>query len=250
MQDKTIEETLQQIQQEIQDLKGILAKVIGTTYESPANRFSSEAIDKAAKDFNKWTIERGDWVKDVDIEKYIKHAPWNAGNFIRKEFAFTNCFKRGSAYFYSKKDLLAFAKELSDRNIDLRRYKEFLDDKASFDRKQAKDGEKSKPYQVPRGLKNITTAEIPKPDPEKPRQDIQILKAEFKRSKLDQYIDVYKGTHAMLRHLYPYTKYLEPALLRQCRKWVEEFNTANEALQKITGKMEKFHVEKPDQIEL
>ena len=54
----------------------------------------------------------------------------------------------------------------------------------------------------------------------------------------------------MLRHLYPYTRYLEPTLLRQCRKWVEDFNLANDAIKKITGKKEKFKVDNPNEIQL
>ena len=165
----------EQILAEIRELKQILSKVIGTTYESSENRFSVEALDKAAKDFHQWTIDRGDWVGEDDIGKYIKPAPWNAGTFIRKELEFASWFRRGQQYLYSKKDLMALGKELADRNIDLKRYKEFLEDKAAFDRKAAKDLNnplkrkgKPKPFYIPKGLKNITTAEIPKPDLEKP----------------------------------------------------------------------------------
>ena len=56
-----------EILREILELKQILSKVIGTTYESPENRFSEEALDKAAKEFHKWSIERGDWVEDEKI---------------------------------------------------------------------------------------------------------------------------------------------------------------------------------------
>ena len=110
-----------QILAEIRELKQILSKVIGSVYESPENRFSAEALDKAAKDFQKWTIDRGDWVGEDEIEKYIKPAPWNAGAFIRKELEFTSWFRRGQRYRYSKKDLIALGKELTDRNIDLKR---------------------------------------------------------------------------------------------------------------------------------
>mgnify|MGYP001600539752 CR=1 FL=1 len=63
MEKKTKEQTnpseiLKQIQADIRDLKDILAKVIGTTYESRKNRFSEEALDKAERDVDKWSIDR------------------------------------------------------------------------------------------------------------------------------------------------------------------------------------------------
>ncbi len=244
------------ILKELKELKELFSKLIGTADQSVENRFSEEALNKAAKDFLKMSIERGEWVKDDDVHKYIKPAPWNPGAFLRKEFAFANWSKRGHEYLYSKKDLIALGLELAKRNIDLNRYKEFLEDKAAFDKRMAaiditqKPKSIGKPYKIPKGLKNITTSEIPKPDPELARQDIIRLKQEFKAGKFESYIDSYKGTHAMLKRIYYFEKYLEPGLKRSCRKWCEDFNYANEALKLITGKMEKFVVTDPAQIQL
>jgi hypothetical protein len=69
---------------------------------------------------------------------------------------------------------------------------------------------KAKPFKIPPKLKNIVTTDIPTPDPELVRQDLATLKQEFKSSKFESYIDIYKGTHAMLKHIYYYQKYLEP----------------------------------------
>jgi hypothetical protein len=99
-------------------------------------------------------------------------------------------------------------------------------------------------------LKNITTSEIPKPDPELVRQDLARLKAEFKAAKFEAYIDIYKSTHAMLKSMYYYQKYLDPGLKRRCQKWCENFNYANDALHRITGKKEKFTVTDPSMIQL
>jgi hypothetical protein len=245
-----------EILEEIKELKTLLAKLIGTADQTVENRFSEDTLNRVAKDFLKMSIERGDWVKDSAIPGYLGPCPWNAGTFIRKEFEFTNWFKRGHEYLYSKKDLIALGQELKARNIDLKRYKEFLEDKAAFDKKKTvldtpgKSKSKSKPYKVPTGLKNITTSEIPKPDPELARQDLVRLKQEFKAAKFEAYIDIYKGTHAMLKHIYYYQKYLAPGLKRSCQKWCENFNYANHALELITGKKEKFVVTDPTMIQL
>jgi len=243
-----------EILKEIQELKLILSKLIGSDKESPENRFSEEALDKAQKLYLKMSIERGDWVKDTNISQFIKSAPWNPGSFIRKEFEFTNWIKRGHEYLYSKKDLIALGEELAARNIDLNRYQDFLGDKAAFDRKMATLNDpkkaKSKPFKIPPDLKNIVTTDIPKPDPELVRQDLAMLKREFKLNKFEAYVDIYKGTHAMLKNIYYYQKYLELGLKRRCRKWCDDFNYANRALKMITGKKEKFAISDPDLIQL
>jgi hypothetical protein len=245
-----------EILKELEEIKLLLAKMIGSTDQTVENRFSEEVLDKAAKDFLKMSIERGEWVEDSEIPRFIKTAFYRPGDFIRKEFAFANWFKRGREYLYSKKDLIALNQELIRRNINLKRYQEFLYDKTAFDKRKAaenspqKSKSKGKPFKIPTGLKNITTAEIPKPDPELVRQDLARLKQEFKTAQFDAYIDIYKGTHAMLRHIYIYQKYLEPGFKRRCQKWCEDFNYANDALKSITGKMEKFIVTDPTAIQL
>jgi len=239
---------------EIQELKTILAKLIGSDKEIPENQFSEEALNRAQNLYLKMSIERGDWVKDTEIVRYIKSVPWNVGSFIRKEFEFTNWIKRGHEYLYSKNDLIALAEELSKRNIDCKRYQEFLGDKAAFDRKMDSFSDpkksKSKPFKIPTRLKNIITTDIPKPDPELVRQDLTTLKKEFKANKYESYIDIYQGTHAMLKNIYYYQKYLAPGLKNQCRRWCEAFNYANHALKLITGRKEKFNVIDPEMIQL
>jgi hypothetical protein len=235
---------------EIREIKIILAKLIGTSELPPEHRFSEEALNKAAKDFRKMSIERGEWVTEDQIGRYIKPVPWKAGAFIREEFGFSNWFKKGHECLYSKKDLEALAQALTARNIDLKRYKEFLEDKAAFDKKVAKDKPKQKPFQLPKGLKNIATSEIPKPSADTVKADITRLKLLFKASKFEAYIDVYKGTYAMLKSMYHFQKYLEPGLKNRCRHWCEDFNYANNALSLITGKKEKFIVVDPATIQL
>lgn len=242
------------ILREIQELKAILSIVIGTADRVGDDRFSTEALNQAAKLFSKMSIERGDWAGEKQLGDYLGSCPWNVGAFIRKEFAFTSWVKKGHEYRYSKKDLLALGQELKAHNIDLKRYQEFLDDKAAFDKKAGLKTtpatSKGKPYAFPKGVKNITTTDIPKPEPEVVRQDLAQLKQVFKEGKFEAYVDVYKGTHAMLKHIYMFQKYLEPGLKRRCQKWCEDFNYANHALELITGKKEKFVVQDPTALEL
>jgi len=77
-------------------------------------------------------------VEEEHIRKYVKTAPYHAGNWLRKEFAFTNCYRHGRYHYYSKRDLIAFNEELVKHNIDLNRYKEMLEDKGSFERTMEK----------------------------------------------------------------------------------------------------------------
>ncbi len=91
---------------EIKELKAILAQLVGTADLPSKERFSKEALAKAAKEFQNLSIERGEWVKDYDISKHIRNAGYRAGAFIRTEFAFTNYFKKGQVYYYNKKDLV------------------------------------------------------------------------------------------------------------------------------------------------
>jgi hypothetical protein len=245
-----------EILEEFRELKTLLARLIGTADRTVECRFSEEALDRAAKDFLKMSVERGDWVKESEIGHYIKSVPWHPGAFIRNEFAFANWFKRGHEYLYSKKDLIALGQELEKLNIDLNRYKEFREDQAAFERRLTaqstakKPKSNGKPYRIPAGLKNITSSEIPKPDPDLVRQDLKRLREEFKAGKFEGYIDIYQGAHAMLKSMYHFQKYLEPGLRRRCQKWCEDFNYANDALKKITGKKEKFIVQDPDLIQL
>ena len=94
-----------EIIQEICELKQLLEKIIGLDNETPDKKYSEESIANAQRLYLKMSIDRGDWVKEGEIGRYIKSLPWNAGSFIRKEFEFTNWIKRGHEYLYSKKEI-------------------------------------------------------------------------------------------------------------------------------------------------
>lgn len=231
---------------EIQGLKAVITRLIGTSDLPPEQQFSREALDKAAKQFQKIIIERGEWVEDRDICRYIKNSSYQAGTFIRQEFGFTNYFKRGHTYYYNKKDLIALGKELKDRNINLGRYIEYIHDLAKFKKNIADAAEnknrkrKKKSFQLPYNLGDITTSPPKMPSATIISEDIKRLKEEFFQHNLSDYIDIYRDTYAMMKSIYHLQKYLDPELKKRSKKWCENFNYANYALEVVTKKKEKF----------
>lgn len=63
-------EKQEQILNEIKELKSIIAKLVGLSGQSTENPFSTEALGKAAKLYQKLSIEKGDWVNSHDINKH------------------------------------------------------------------------------------------------------------------------------------------------------------------------------------
>ena len=242
---------------EIRSLKAAIATLIGTSDLSPKEQFSKEALDKAAKQFQKLSIERGDWISDSDISKFIKKAPYRAGTFIIKEFQFSNYFKTGYNYYFNKNDIIELSVELKKRNIDLKRYMELLEDQDKFQKHIAsaaankKASKKKQAFQILKGINNITTSPIPMPPAEIIKADIKRLKDEFFEHELVEYIDIYRGTHAMMKFIYTFEKYMEPELKRRAKRWCDDFNYANNALEEVTKKKEAFiPVQDDDMIQL
>lgn len=246
-----------EILNEITELKKLLAAVIGTSDLKPGEQFSKEALDKAAKEFQKLSIERGDWIPDSDIPKYIKKARYHSGKFIINNFGFTNYFKRGQTYYFNKKDVVALDKELKERNIDLGRYMEYIEDLTKFKKyisdanANNKSNKKVKAFKLPSGLKDITSPPIKMHSPEIIKTDLAKLKEDFYQNKLADYIDIYNKNHAMMKFIYHFEKYIDPIVKRKCKKWCNDFNYANNALQEVTKKKEVFiPVRNEDMIEL
>ena len=246
-----------EILSEIKELRTALTQVLGISDLPPDQQFLKEALNKAAKEFQKLNIERGQWVADHSVGKYIKNAGYRAGAFIRQEFGFSNYFKRGQTYYYSKKDLISLGKELKERNVDLGRYMEFIEDRTKFKKYVSEAAQnnkgklKNKSYKLPADLNNITTSPPPMPGASVIREDIKRLKEEFFEYKLSEYIDIYKDNYAMTKFVYHFEKYLEPGMKRRCKKWCDDFNYANHALEEVTKKKEKFiPVKDEDMIQL
>jgi hypothetical protein len=237
---------------EIRQLRTALAQVLGTSQLPEGDQFSKEALDKASKEFQKLKIERGEWIAESDIGKYIKNAGYRAGNFIREKFNFTNYFKYGRTYFYNKGDLIALGKELKERNVSLDRYIEFIESRERFKKnleeakKNNKGKHKGKSFKLSSEVRDVQTSPAAVPNVSVIREDIKQLKEEFLRNKFGDYVDIYRNTYAMLKHIYYFEKYLEPGLKRRCRKWCDDFNYANNALKMITKKKEEFIPVKED----
>ncbi|MCU7550414.1 hypothetical protein OCK74_14935 [Chitinophagaceae bacterium LB-8] len=234
-----------QVLNELKDIKNILAQLVGTADLQLEEQFSKEAIDKAAKVYQKLQIERGEWVGDSDISKFIRSAPYRPGSFLIKELGFTAYFRKGHNFYFQKKALQALAEELKQRNVNLARYIELKADQEKFKKTISKvsssKGRKSKkPYEFPSDVKDITTSPIPVPSVELVREDLKRLKEEFFECKLSEYIDIYNGNHAMMKFIYHFEKYIKPEVKRRCKKWVDSFNYANHALELITKKKEIF----------
>lgn len=234
------------VENDLQQIKYLLSRLIGTETLSDEAKFSDKALNKATKAFQDLSLARGEWVAEDDIPKYIKTAGWRSGKLIREQFAFRRCFKRGHTFYFYKADLIELAEELKKRNIDVTRYGEYIADQEKFrnlvntamDVGKGKSAKKG--FKLPTGLKDITTSPAKYPPVETIREHIQQLKSEFFANKYADYIDLYKNTHAMMKFIYHYEKYLEPGLKRSMIKWCEAFNSANTLLKEITGKKEKL----------
>jgi hypothetical protein len=228
----------EEILKEIKALKSIIAQVIGSSELPAKQKFSKEAIAKAAKEFEKLSIERGEWLVESDIHKVIRKSPWRAGKFIIEKFGFTNYFTRGRYVYFNRKDLVALNAELKKRNIDLSRYMELDDDKEKFRKyietlKDPKKSKKRQRFKIPDDLKDIVTYPYHHPPRELVENHIETLKQEFEKYKMVEYVDIYGGTHAMFKQIYYWDKYVNPEIKKRCQNWCSQFNYANEALRLI-----------------
>lgn len=218
-----------QILEELKKLNLVLSKVIGSSELPEASRFSKKAIDKAAKEFQKLAIQRGEWVKNEHISKYIKNAPYYSAKFIVEDLKFKNYFKRGNEYYLNKEDLIKLGKELKERDVNLKRYLELKSDQQKFNQyleKVLKNPSKI-PYKLPADIKDVTTSNPPRPLVSQIRDHIKQLKKEFEEREYGKYIDIYRDSYAMFKDFYRYRSYLDKDLYRGLSKWKDDFNLAN-----------------------
>jgi hypothetical protein len=221
------------------DKMRILKKEI-TVRPIPAFRekFSKEAISRAAKEFQKMAIERKEWVTGDEIQKVIKHADWRSDWIIIGTFGFTNYFKKGHSFYLNRKDLVALGKELKARNINLKVYQNLLEDQEKFEKlvkgTDLKKESKYKRYKIPEELRDINYGPFSPEIEEKAKKEIANLMEEFKKFDLSEYIDIhYKKTHAYYRYEYFVDRYVKPEVHKYCKDWCFRFNYANYALERI-----------------
>jgi len=94
-----------QILKEIKEVRLLLSKMIGTSELPEEQKFSKEALDKAAVEFKALSLQHGEWISD--ISKIIKGAPYGSGKFIVEHLGFNNYFTRGKTRYFNRKDLMA-----------------------------------------------------------------------------------------------------------------------------------------------
>jgi len=224
-----------QILSEIKEIKKLLSKVIGTSELPTRQRFSKDAIAKAAKEFRLLEMKRGEWIIDSDISKIIKNAPWHCGKFIIENFEFTKYFTYRRSLYFNRKDLIALKNELKKRNINLERYADLVAEKEKFNKKVEeikKVSVKGKRFRIPEELKDIELTTCAPPDIEIVKNHIKVLKKKYDEENLSDYIELY-NTWAYLKVRYHFTRYVDQEKLKICKKWCNDFNYANEALREI-----------------
>ena len=225
------------IYKEIKEVRLLLSKLIGTSDLPEKQKFSTEALDKAAEEFKNLSIQHGEWIKDGDISKIIKGAPYNSGKFIVERFGFNNYFIRGKTRYFNRKDLMALNRELNERNINLSHYIDLVNDQEKFKKylESVKIGKKKeKHFLIPEGLKDIQKSPCTPPPIEVIQKHIDLLKDDFQKHKLAEYVNLYHDdTYAMFKYEYYFDRYLDASKKKQCRKWCEDFNYANHALKEV-----------------
>jgi len=225
----------EKILKEIKQIRLLLSELVGTSDLPVSERFSKVAISKAAKEYRNLAIERGHWLANHEIDKVIKNCPWRAGKIIIEKFEFKNYFKRGSSFYYNRKDLIALNKELKKKNINLNEYVDLLEDQVKFQKYVSSiNTGKRKRFKIPEGLRDINSKPYSHPSEELVKNEIRKLMDEFDKFNLLEYISLYEGkTYAMFKYDYTFDRYLEPKLKKYCKDWCFKFNYANNALRKI-----------------
>ena len=228
------------ILKEIKQIRQLLAKLVGTSELPAGQKFSKEAIAKAAKEFKQLSVARGEWLVDYHINKVVKNAPhFRPERLLIEKFGFTNYFKQGHKYYFNRKDLVALNKELKERNINLEKYAALLEDKAKFEKSLKsinlpKGTKTKKHYTIPEGLMDINHKPYPAPSEELVMKELDQLMEEYKKFDLSEYIELYESrSHAFFKFEYLFDRYLKPELKKQCKAWCFKFNYANDALKKI-----------------
>ncbi len=238
--------TSQHILEEIRQLKKAVAQLAGTADLPEDQQLSATALDKAAKQFTQLQTKRAQWVSHHDIGKHLKGTGWWNHHLIREEFGFSAFIKIGRDYYYDRDQLKALNEELKKRNVNLEQLDKLRRSEKDFEKayeklkEQVRTRKTKKSFGVPDWLRDISSSPVQLPERALVQADLDQLQQEFLGGKYAEYVDVHKGTHAMIKFIYPYEKYLEQGLRRKLSQWCDRFNTANGVLKEITGKKQVF----------
>ena len=246
--------TTKQILEELRLLKKAVAQLAGTSDLPEDTQLDASALDKAAKQFQKLQTERDQWVSGSDIGKFIKGGGWWNHKILQEQLGFTAFIKIGRDFYYEREQLKLLRDELKARNVQFEQFEKLLRSEKEFQngyrklKEQVRTGKTKKFFVVPDWLRDISTTPVKLPEREAVQADIDQLQQEFNDGKYQEYIDVHKGTHAMLKFIYPYEKYLEQGLRRKLSHWCDRFNTASKVLNEITGRKHKFIPAPPEDL--
>ncbi|TCC88550.1 hypothetical protein EZ428_18080 [Pedobacter frigiditerrae] len=228
----------------IEEIRSALVALIGTDDLPKPRQLSKPALEKVAKEFKKLNLRSNEWITEQEFEKYFKGYHYGTGKFIREELGFSNFFKKGQSYYYNRSEIQALAAELTERKVNLKRYIELKADEQAFltrIKTAAQNRKKSsRPYYLSEDLSDIETSLPPRPPIEMVTEDLKTLCKEFDRYDLGQYIDVYRSNYAMVKFEYHFDRYTSSSIKSTCKKWCENFNYANTALEMLTGKRGTF----------
>jgi len=228
-----------QIKKELSELRDAIVYLAKTSDYPRPEQLSYEAINKATGEYIRLTKLRDKWIAESELYDIFDTCHGNIGSFIRHEFEFSNYYKQGREYFYNRNDLLALAKELKVRNVNLPRYMKLKSEEEQFVKKvvateKVKVGsKKKKTFKVSDAIFNINSTDFPFPSVDLIKEDIEVLMRKYKEQNLSEYIDIYQGNFAMVKYDYDLEKYVSDKVTRVCKKWCDNFNYANTALKII-----------------
>jgi hypothetical protein len=229
----------EKVLKEVKQIRVLLSELIGTSELPARQKFSKEAITKAAKEFRKLAIQRGEWITRDEIHRVVKNASWNCTKVILEKFEFSNYFKRGHTIYFNRKDLMELNKELKKRNINLKKYVELVDDKEKFQKYidgiiLPKGRKKRKNHRIPDNLRDIFSTPYSAPTEQLVRDEIETLMEEYNKFDLSEYVDLYyEKTYALFKYDYHFDRYIKPETKKYCKDWTFKFNYANTALSRI-----------------
>lgn len=207
----------------LDEIKGLLAKLIGTSDLPKERQFSEKAIEKAAKEFKKLRRENNVWLKTYEIRNYIKDAPPEAGKFIRDEFEFKNYYTKGPSCFYLKSDIILLAEELKRRKIDLRAYMQMKEkERKNEDFSVVKNKSPKGSFKIPEKLSNIEAQPERQKSLKKLIVKLNTLMAEYHRDGLSDYIEVADNL-ALPKANYS-SKKVDYAIDVKVRNWWPKYN--------------------------
>lgn len=223
------------ILKELAEIRNIFADLIGTKELTKKEKFSKEAIGKAAIEFKKLSTQKGKWINGREVSYLFKDSPYDTGNFIVENFEFTNYFIRGRSRLYNKKDILALRDELRKRNVDLAKYIELVRDKEKFQRyiDSAKKN-KGASFTIPDELMDVQLSAYPTPSISTVQAHIKTLLEVFRILGFKKYIDLFENsTYALYKFDGSLDQLIDPETKGKCLKWCLDFNYANRALNLI-----------------